>query len=45
MACNYDTIEFLGLWEQLSNESFNLAEFRQIKNEAPKKSFTMSPSK
>lgn len=41
---NYDTIEFLGLWEKLSNEDFNSAEFSLIKNEAPKKSFTMSPS-
>jgi len=41
---NYDTIEFLGLWEELSNEKFNLAEFSLIKAEAPKKSFTMSPS-
>ena len=41
---NYDTIEFLGLWEELSNEDFNSAEFRRIKMEAPKKSFTMSPS-
>ena len=41
---NYDTIEFLGLWEELSNENFNSAEFSRIKNEAPKKSFTMSPS-
>lgn len=41
---NYDTIEFLGLWEQLSNENFNLAEFSLIKTEALKKSFTMSPS-
>ena len=41
---NYDTIEFLGLWEELSNNNFNLAEFRQIKIESPKKSFTMSPS-
>lgn len=41
---NYDTIEFLGLWEELSNENFNLAEFSLIKNEAPRKSFTMSPS-
>lgn len=30
---NYDTIEFLGLWEELSNESFNSAEFSLIKNE------------
>lgn len=41
---NSDTIEFLGLWEKLSNENFNMAEFSLIKNESPKKSFTMSPS-
>lgn len=41
---NYDTIEFLGLWEKLSNDNFNSAEFCLIKNESPKKSFTMSPS-
>ena len=41
---NYDTIEFLGLWEELSNETFNPAEFSLIKSEAPKKSFTMTPS-
>ena len=41
---NYDTVEFLGLWEELSNENFNSAEFSRIKIEAPKKSFTMTPS-
>ena len=41
---NYDTIEFLGLWEELSNENFNSAEFSLIKTDAPKKSFTMTPS-
>ena len=41
---NYDTIEFLGLWEELSNEDFNSAEFSQIKNESPKKSFVITPS-
>ena len=41
---NYDTIEFLGLWEKLSNENFNSAEFSLIKNESPKRSFTMTPS-
>ena len=41
---NYDSIEFLGLWEQLSNDNFNSAEFRLIKDEAPSKSFTMTPS-
>ena len=42
---NYDTIEFLGLWEKLSNENFNSAEFSRIKVEAPKRSFTMTPSR
>lgn len=41
---NYDTIEFLGLWEELSNEKFNLAEFSLIKSKASYRSFTMSPS-
>ena len=41
---NYDSIEFLGLWEELSNENFNSAEFSLIKSEAPKRSFTMTPS-
>ena len=41
---NYDTLEFLGLWEELSNENFNSAEFSLIKSEAPKRSFTMTPS-
>ena len=41
---NYDTIEFLGLWEELSNENFNSAEFSRIKSESPKRSFTMTPS-
>lgn len=34
----------MGLWEKLSNENFNSAEFNRIKIEAPKKSFTMTPS-
>jgi len=42
---NYDTIEFLGLWEELNNINFNLAEFSLIKSESPKKAFTMTPSK
>ncbi|WP_125005730.1 KilA-N domain-containing protein [Clostridium tagluense] len=28
------TIEFLGLWEQMNNPDFKLAEFDQFKNEA-----------
>ncbi len=42
---NYDTMEFLGLWEKLNNENFNSAEFSRIKSEAPKRSFTMTPSR
>lgn len=42
---NYDTIEYIGLWEELNNLNFNSAEFRQIKTEAPKKSFSITPSK
>ena len=38
---NYDSIEFLGIWETISNEEFNSAEFSRIKNESSKKSFTM----
>ena len=41
---NYDTVEFLGLWEELNNLEFNSAEFSLIKNESPKKSFSMTPS-
>lgn len=28
---NYDTVNFLGLWEEISNDEFNSAEFRRIK--------------
>lgn len=41
---NYETIEFLGLWEKLSNQDFNSAEFHRIKKESPNRSFTMTPS-
>ena len=38
------TIDFLGLWEQLSNPDFNLVEFDQIKKAYGKNSFAMSPT-
>ena len=38
------TIDYIGLWEQIHNESFNLVEFDQIKTEYGKNSFAMSPS-
>ncbi len=43
LLSNYDTIEFLVLWEKLSNDDFNSAEFSQIKNVSAGKSFTMTP--
>ena len=39
-----DTIDYIGLWEQLHNNSFNLVEFDQIKTEYGKNSFSMSPT-
>ena len=38
------TIDYLGLWEQINNDNFNLVEFDQIKQEYGKNSFAMSPS-
>lgn len=40
-----DTIEFLGLWEQLNNPNFKPIEFEGFRNEAGANAFTMSPKK
>ena len=41
---NKDTALYVGLWEELNNESFNLTEYREIKiNEIGTSSYTMSP--
>ena len=40
-----DTLEFLGLWEQLHNSTFKGVEFDAFKNQAGSNAFTMSPSK
>ena len=42
---NRDTIEFLGLWEQLNNPEFKPAEFDGFKIQAGSNAFTMSPKK
>lgn len=42
---NRNTIEFLGLWEQLNNDKFKLIEFDGFRKEAGLNSFTMSPTK
>lgn len=40
-----NTIEFLGVWEQLNNPNFKLVEFDQFRNEAGLNSFVLSPQK
>ena len=38
------TIDYIGLWEEIHNENFNLVEFDQIKTEYGRNSFAMSPT-
>lgn len=40
-----DTIEFLGLWEQLRNPDFKAIEFDRFRKEAGYNVFTLSPLK
>ncbi|MBG0781868.1 MAG: KilA-N domain-containing protein [Bacteroidales bacterium] len=40
-----NTIEFLGLWEQLKNLNFNSIEFDAFRNESGSNSFTLTPKK
>ena len=40
-----DTIQFIGLWEQLHNENFKPIEFDRFKKEACSNAFTLSPQK
>ena len=42
---NRNTIEFLGIWEQLFNPYFNPLEFEGFRKEAGLNAFTMSPTK
>lgn len=42
---NRDTIEFLGLWEQLNNPDFNPLEFEGFKTQAGRNAFVLSPTK
>lgn len=42
---NRNTIEFLGVWEQLHNPDFNSIEFDGIRNEAGLNSFSLTPKK
>ena len=38
-----NTIDYIGLWENIHNQYFNLVEFDQIKTEYGRNSFAMSP--
>ena len=42
---NKNTIDFLGVWERLNNQNFNLVEFHQIKIDAGLNRFVMSAKK
>ncbi|MGD9970163.1 MAG: KilA-N domain-containing protein [Sulfuricurvum sp.] len=42
---NRNTIEFLGIWEQLYNSDFKPVEFDGFRKEAGLNSFTLSPAK
>ena len=43
--CNRETIEFLGLWEQLKNPDFKPVEFDGFKMAAGRNAFVLSPQK
>lgn len=42
---NRNTIEFLGIWEQLNNPNFKPVEFDRFKKEAGLNSFTLTPKR
>lgn len=42
---NRNTIEYLGLWETLSNPNFNRVQFEAVKNEAGLNRFVMTPTR
>ncbi len=42
---NYNTIEYLGIWESLNNVNFNPLEFEGVLAEAGQNAFTLSPTK
>ncbi len=42
---NFNTIEYLGIWEKLNNSEFNPLEFEGFLKEAGSNAFTLSPQK
>lgn len=43
--CNRNTLEFLGIWEILSNPNFNRVQFEAVKKDAGLNRFVMTPTK
>lgn len=41
----YNTIEYLGIWEQLHNPNFKVSDFGDFRNQAGANAFTLSPQK
>ena len=41
----FSTIKYIGLWEELHNNNFNLVEYDQIKNSCKNNSFVITPTK
>jgi hypothetical protein len=39
----YNTIEYLGIWEQLHNPNFKVSDFGDFRNQAGANAFTLSP--
>ena len=42
---NRNTVEFLGIWEQLYNPNFKGVEFEAFKNEAGSNTFSLTPKR
>lgn len=42
---NRNTIEFLGVWDELHNPDFNRVQFEEVKNETGLNWFVMTPAK
>ena len=42
---NRNTLEFLGIWEQIYNPDFNRVEFETFRNQAGLNTFSMTPRK
>ena len=42
---NRNTVEFLGLWEELHNPNFNRVQFEAVRNDAGLNRFVMTPTK